>query len=206
MPNYSRDVYTTDECRRIELSYLFKNKLIEKGCIIPNIVLSWSNGFGKSSSIGIETCLTDEEQYIRLHYTITKSDGSKKDMDYKIYLHSQPSNLGKGEVYYFICPVSNKKCRILYMAYGSEIYKSKQAYRNRIYYPIQTVSKNYYYLQRYFDLERLAEKMARGKMKTHYRGKPTKTYLRYMKLFDRLETADHLGAMAFKRKMDSYKK
>lgn len=35
-------------------------------------------------------------------------------VEYKIYLSSKPSNLEKGNVWYFICPATHKFCRKLY--------------------------------------------------------------------------------------------
>lgn len=187
MPYQYQGVETIMSCKRIELKFLLKNAYIIKGHCKKS-VLSWKNSYGEPSGrISIESCFTDSEKWIRLFYTQTGRDGNKTDLDYKINIHSRTSNLGFGNIYYFICPVNYNYCRILYMGYGSDIFKSRTAYRNRIYYPIQTTSKNYYALQRKFDLEKIIESMRSKRMKKTYRGNITKSYERYKRLENQLQ-------------------
>jgi hypothetical protein len=180
MPYNSQDVHTTEGSLRIELSYLLKQKLIPKGGRRFG-TLSWTNHGQPSGSIGYEICFTDSEKWMRLYYTITDFQGNKKDIDYKVYFDSVKSNLGIGEVYYFLCPQTFKRCRILYSAYHCEIFKSREAYQHRIYYPSQTLSKRFYAYTRYFNLEEQTEKMYKTKMKKLYKGKITKSYKRFLK-------------------------
>lgn len=193
MPYQYQGVETVRSCKRIELKYLLKKGFLIKGqCNIS--VLSWKDNLGEASGrIGIECCLTDTEKWIRLFYTQTNRDGEKRDLDYKINIHTRTSNLGFGEIYYFICPVNYSYCRILYMGYGSDIFKSRSAFRNRIYYPIQTSSKRYYALQRKFDLEQIVDLMRSKRMKKTYRGEITKTYERYKRLENQLEYFAGIG-------------
>lgn len=51
------------------------------------------------------------ERRVELHYVGVGVGGS---FDQVIYLTSLPSNLGKGSLWYFICPVTHKRCRKLY--------------------------------------------------------------------------------------------
>ena len=126
MGRYTTGAITTKEAIRIELSYLIKMGMIRKGFKLSTS-LSWNNNY----SIQIETSYGIEvENYIRLIYILTDGEGNKKNYDYKIRLVAIPSNLRKGEVLYFSCPITSNKCRVLYRCYGSTIWKSRDAYKN----------------------------------------------------------------------------
>jgi hypothetical protein len=167
---------TTNAACRIELSYLLKKGYIVQGSY-QNGILGWTNG----SNIGIETSYTDEK-YIRLRYTNTNFSNEKTDFDYKIYLHEAPSNLGKGNVLYFICPSSGLYCRILYKCYGSPIWKSRLAYRSRIYYQSQVSSKIDRFNDRFWQLDTRLKDLQEKPVKSHYRGKKTRLIQRIERL------------------------
>lgn len=131
-----------------------------------NIISSWVGGLDKSP-------------YIRLIHTLTYQ---KEDCNDTIYIEAVPSNLGKGNVLYFICPASGKRCRILYKAYGCPIWKSRQSYYNRIYYPTQQSSKLVYANNRYWQLDEQIEKLKGKRGPGTYRGKPTKRAERLKRL------------------------
>ena len=189
MGRWSTGALTTSEVLRIELSYLLKTGTIKKSCEILS-ALSWTSG----ANIRIETSYnTKAGNYIRLIYTTTDSEGNKADHDYIIGLITVPSNIGKGEVLYFRCPESGKNCRILYKAYGSPIWKSKAAYKNRIYYQSQLSSKMNHSNDRYWELKREIEKMEKSRRKQFtYKGKPTKFALRLEQLEHLMQEHDHL--------------
>lgn len=179
---------TTKEVLRIELTQLLKSGFVKKGSIQLSS-FEWTNG----SSIGIESKYTDEEQFIRLFYTSTDWQGEKTEYDYKIQLSFVPSNLGKGEVPYFVCPVSGERCRILYKAYGSPIWKSRGAYNRTIFYASQTSSKLSKMNDKYWKLEKEIKAIYKDtRYQTHYKGKPTRRYKRYLRLLEEQEKADYL--------------
>lgn len=179
---------TTAETCRIELSYLLKRELLQKGKVTLSS-LNWTNG----SSIRIECHYTDEEQYIRLLYTLTSWNGEETELDYKIHLSFVPSNLGKGEVPYFLCPATGNRCRILYRTYGSHIFKSRDAYSQTIFYPSQVSSKIYKYCDEYWRLDKEIKKLKEEtRNQTHYNGKPTRRYKRLQRLIEKQNRADYL--------------
>lgn len=179
---------TTGEAVRIKLSYLLKEGFIQKGAITRG-VLSWTNG----GRISIECKYIEDEQYIRLNYILTNRDRDKREYDYKIQLTFIPSNLGKGNVPYFVCPVTGNPCRILYRAYGSPIWKSRNAYRYTLFYPTQTSSKLSKYNDEYWLLDKRIKRLeSEIRNQTHYNGKPTRRYKRLQRLRERKERADHL--------------
>lgn len=179
---------TTRGALRLKLSYLLNNGYLSKGSIFHG-QFNWTNG----DKIGIDIHYTEKEQFIRLYYVHTDWEGNKTDYEYKIQLTFVPSNLGKGKVPYFVCPLSGKRCRILYRAYGSRIWKSREAYQHRIYYPSQTSSKLSKMNDKYWQLEREIEAIYKDtRYQTHYNGKPTRRYKRYLKLLEEQERAEFL--------------
>jgi hypothetical protein len=184
----NRTGVTTSESLRIEMSYLLKKGFFSKGKIILG-EFSWTNG----SKIGIETQYTENIQYIRLNYVHTNWQGEKTEHDYKIQVSLVPSNLGKGNVPYFICPVTGGRCRILYKAYGSSIWKSRRAYKYTIFYPSQISSKLSIMNDEYWRLEKLIKKLEeQSRNQTHYKGKPTRRYKRLQLLRTKQRKADYL--------------
>lgn len=190
MGRYSTGAISTNECRKIKMSYLLENGLLKKGARVSGVI-SWTDE--SRISIICQNNHEGNEKYIRLLYTNTDRDGNKKEYDYRVNITSIPSNLGKGEVLYFICPITYKRCRVLYGgAYGSPIYKSREAYSHRIYYKCQYQSKNYYWLIRYNDTKEQLEKLTKIAHKSHYKNKPTKLLQRIEYLEKMLQYYDEM--------------
>jgi hypothetical protein len=177
MGKHKTGALTTNEILRIELSYLIKKKFIQKGKNIQ-FVLSWTN----NSNISVISNYISNDIWLRLIYTITDYNGKKYDYDYKIYLTERPSNLGIGNILYFICPDSNKLCRILYSCYGSHIWKARESYQNRIYYSGQTSSKLNYFNDRYWQIERTLEKLRQEKKCYYYKNTKTRRLMKIERL------------------------
>jgi hypothetical protein len=205
MPYRSQGIATAEGSKRIELSYLFKNKLIQKNQNI-RCEYYWNNRGEKTGSIGIETMFNDSEKWIRLYYTISYNQGTKKDFDYKINLEPVKSNLGRGNVYYFECPETLNRCRILYKAYGSEIFKSRGAYMRPVYYIYQALSKKSYYLQRHFDLNEKLKKLYYQKryFKESYRGHITRAFQRVENLEKKRHYFDIKCLISIQEKLNKF--
>lgn len=194
MGRNSTGAWTTDDCLRIELTYLLKSGYLVRGKTTKGS-LSWKCNGNPLGSINILSCwLTGEGQrpFIRLTYTTTdRTTGVKESRDDTVYLETRPSNLGKGEILYFICPSSGQLCRILYKAYNCPIWKSLASYQHRIYYPSQKSSKREYFNNRYWEIDSQLTALE-GKRKTGtYRGKPTRRAKRIERLSFFQKIADH---------------
>lgn len=191
MGRYSTGIQTTEASKRIELSYLIKYKFIVKGSK-RTAQLNWVCRGEPTGNIGIETrYFGDGGDYIRLYYSITEND-KKTNFDYKICLVEKESNLGKGKVLYLKCNYTGNLCRIFYMAYSSHYFKSQQAYDYRIYYPIQTRSKQDRYNSRFFELESQLEKQDKKRATYKYNGLVTKRYIKMQRLEALYERMDYL--------------
>lgn len=177
------------ESKRIELSWLLKQGFIRKNCII-SASISWKNSHGgDAGNIGIRSSYENESSgnYLELTYIHTDRDGNKTDHNYRIRFFEQPSNLGKGTVLYFICPQTFRKCRILYMAYGSQRFKSRLGYRHRLYYDGQIASKLSQYNDSFWRLDAylntLEKRACRGERT--FKGRLTKAAQRYNRLYSK---------------------
>ena len=191
----STGAWTTDECLRIELKFLLKAKYLVRGQQRYGS-LHWNRNGQPSGNINIYSSWPinpNERAYIRLTYVTTdRTTGEKEDREDTIYLEARPSNLGKGEVLYFICPSSGQRCRILYKAYGCRIWKSRQSYQHRIYYPSQQSSKLDYFNTRYWQLDSQLDKLIGKRFVQSYKGKQTKRAARVARLSRQQEEMDAL--------------
>lgn len=186
MGRYSRSL-TTKQVQRIEINYLQKKGYLRQKR--RAFVLSWNN----ESEILVQYSESEKETYLRLNYVLTNRDKERKEYDYKIQIEFIPSNLGKGRVPYLVCPVTQKRCRILYRAYGSPTWKSRESYNNKLFYPSQVSSKLSKMNDKFWQSHRNIEALYKNvRNQTHYNGKPTRRHLRYLKLRDEMFEAEEL--------------
>lgn len=191
MGRQSTGIQTVSNAFVIDINDLQKSRVIKPGNFIK-AELEWISKGGSKSSISIETSYKSIDAiFVVLSYIITKADGEKQGVNYTIRIQAIPSNLGKGSLLYFLCPQTGKRCRKLYLAYNSEIWKSRTAYKTRLYYPNQTCSKLDRHNSRYFELERKLESMPRLRS-SNYKGLPTKRRLKTIAIYDQMDKLDHL--------------
>ena len=109
---------------------------------IKSGTLTWSRNGNKTGSISIRVNTHSEQPYIELDYKYRD-----EPRNYKVRLVSMPSNLGKGLIWYFLCPQTNKRCRKLYSIGGYFLHR--EAF-NGCMYETQTQSKKYRQLDKTF--------------------------------------------------------
>lgn len=111
----------------------------------------------------------------------------------RINLLTVPSNLGKGNLFYFECPSTKKKCRVLYCVGG--YFVSRLATKGIIY-ESQTEAKNkrpmLKLLKGIRDSDNAIEQIYKPYFKTHYNGKPTKRYLKLSAIIEREFSANEI--------------
>ena len=186
MAKYRQGIAVT-EIPKISLSVLLRNGFIQSGAIVKS-TYSWTD----ENEIGIECHYTHKSQFIRLFYTVFGQH--EKRYDYQIPLTFVPSNLGKGQVPYFICPEIGKRCRILYRAFGSLTWKSREAYSKTIFYSSQICSQFDKVNERYWRLEKQIQSLISEKRnQSHYQGKRTRRSKRLQRLIEKQERANYLS-------------
>jgi len=151
---------------------------------IKSGTLNWSSNGNPTGSISIKVNTHNEQLYIELDYKY-----KDEPRNYKVYLTSIPSNLNKGDIWYFICPQTNKRCRNLYLISGYFLHR--EAFKGCMY-EKQTQSKKYRQLDKtfgaYFKIDDLYDEMYKKNFKKTYAGKPTKKYLRIMEQIHKAES------------------
>lgn len=172
-----------DDLKTISISFLKKH-----GYLLPNQVQSgtvtWSRSGTKTGSISIRVNTKQDIPYLELDYKCNETP-----INYRIQLVTAPSNLGKGFVWFFICPRSRKQCRKLYLA--DTYFYHRSAFKGCMY-EKQTHSKSYRLLEKtfgsYFKSDDLYIKLNERNFKKTYTGKPTKKYLKLIKQIEKIES------------------
>lgn len=104
-------------------------------------------------------------------------------------LVSVPSNLGKGLIWYFLCPNTYKQCRKLYQIGGYFLHR--EAFSG-CFYESQVHSKYYRNMDKtlgaYFKTDKLYSELYSKHFTKHYKGKPTKKYLKLKKQIQEAES------------------
>ncbi|MEZ4941150.1 MAG: hypothetical protein R3D58_09790 [Saprospiraceae bacterium] len=159
------------------------------GSLVPGQYKSgsvyWERAGSREASVGYFAFISREpgQAYIQFNYTC---DGEQ--IQWRVPLLSVPSNLGKGLVWFFRCPVTGKRCKKLHFIDRRFMHRS--AVRGAMY-KRQTESKKYRKLNRFFDAyeigaDVLAE-MEKPYFKEEYQGKPTRRCLRLIRKAERVE-------------------
>ena len=138
--------------------------------------LIWSRRGEEIGSISIAVDIRQSPKCY-LWYTYNKEE----KVSYKVDLDSVESNLGRGNIWYFVCPHTGKRCRKLYCA--GKYFLHRDAYPQAMY-ESQTYSKHYRQIDKVCKImhgsDELYEELYSKHFKTHYAGKPTKRYKQIM--------------------------
>ena len=184
-----------DDLKTLSISFLTKHGYLKLNNWQGGTV-TWSRNGNKTGSISIQVNTKSDEPYIELDYNCNDNP-----INYKVQLVSAPSNLGKGVVWYFVCPNTAKKCRKLYSK--SCYFKSRTAI-NESMYETQIQSKKNRALDKmlgaYLQKDKLHEQLNQKHFQRYYAGKPTKQYLRITKL---LQQAAKVSYRDFERALMS---
>lgn len=187
MGRHKTGKWTIYESFRIDISYLIRMGYLKRGYTVNGIVISWqlkgteevTSSLQMNTSWGCESDTT----YIELIYQY-RTSSVLIPYSYRIYIQELDSNIGKGKVPYFICPTSNRRCRILYRAYDSHVFRSRYGYSLPLYYDCQRTSKLERPMNCFYLLEDHIDKL-KSKGTGHkrvYRGIPTKAAQRLRRL------------------------
>ncbi|MCB0102194.1 MAG: hypothetical protein KDD74_09140 [Anaerolineales bacterium] len=114
-----------EDCRRLPLPVL-KND-IQAGRVGK---ITWSQNGEVVSRIGYQVNgLDDSPSSLRLTYTITRTNGEKRDVDYPIHLTTTPLPWG-GSRHWFVCPGAGcgRRVSVLYLAPGGIYFLCRHCY------------------------------------------------------------------------------
>jgi len=171
-----------NDALQLRISRLKEWGYLEQGQTMSGTI-TWSTNGNPTGSISIRTNTQSEQPYVELDYKF-----KDEPRNYKVYLTSTPSNLNRGEIWYFNCPQTNKRCRKLYSIGG--FFFHREAF-NGCMYESQTQSKKYRELDKtlgaYFKSDSLYSELYKKHFKKTYAGKPTKRYLRIIEQIQQAE-------------------
>jgi len=162
-----------DEVLQISIS-----KLKEWGYLKPHQVMSgtilWSRNDKETvkADIKVDTC----SNYIELNYSY-----NEELVNYRINLVSLPSNIGNGQVWYFECPSTKRRCRKLYLV--GKYFLHRTAFEGCMYKKqtkSKSVRKQLKMIDAVFKATELYEQIYSKHFKKSYAGRPTKKYIRLM--------------------------
>ena len=175
-----------DELKTVSISFLTKHDYL-KPYQWKNGTINWSRNGNNTGSISIRVNTQPQNPYIELDY---KSNDTP--INYRVQLISARSNLGKGVVWYFVCPHTGKRCRKLYLC--NSYFYHRSAFTNCMY-EKQAQSKKGRYLDKtlgaYFRKGELFEQLYKKHLKKQYAGKPTKKYLKLTQQLKKAESVSH---------------
>jgi len=172
-----------NDALQLSISKLKEWGYLKRGQTLSGTI-NWSRNGNPTGSISIKVNTRTEQRYIELDYNY-----KDEPRNYKVYFTSTPSNLNRGEIWYFNCPQTNKRCRKLYSIGGYFLHR--EAF-NGCMYESQTKSKKYREIERtfgaLFQSDKLYEELYSKHFKKTYAGKPTKRYLRIMEQIHQAES------------------
>lgn len=180
MSKQSTYPYLFDEAKSISVT-----NLRDWGYLKPQTLksgkMTWSRNGIETGSIGFTVKLDDHQTVVFFDYVC-----DSKHYKYEVPLVFLPSNLGFGRVWYFHCPFTNKRCRILHLI--GERFMHRSALPSGMY-ECQTRSKTWRGWEKsfgsFFEMEKYYEEIYSKHFKKYYNGKPTK---RYFKLMQKIKT------------------
>lgn len=186
MGRYANYPTTVEDCLYLSIKKLKEwDYLTNKGT--KSGTISWSRNGTPHSKIGIVITKNDFETFMILDYSV---NGEPKK--YKIEIISKPSNLGKGEVLFFVCPNTGKLCRKLLLRNGCFLHR--EAF-NGLMYSKQLESKKNRDMFKIFDAcylsDEVYEERYKKYFKTHYNGKETK---RFKRLNSKIKISDSFAS------------
>lgn len=178
MGRYSKIPDILNECDTVSITSLsqwgyFKPGKIQRG------IITWSRSGIKLGCIDIAVNSNIESPYLELDYCYRQAP-----IKYRVQLVSMPSNIGKGRVWYFLCPVTGKRCRKLYRVGPKFLHREAHTSPGCMYETQTYSSRNRFLVRQYdklFGKEKAYEQIHKKHFKTHYAGKPTKRYLKLLK-------------------------
>ena len=182
-----------DDLKSVSTSFLRKHGYL-KANQWQNGIITWSRNGNKTGSISIQVDTQSESPHLLLDYKC-----NEVPINYRVKLITAPSNLGKGVVWFFICPCTGKRCRKLYLV--DNYFVSRFAFAKAMY-EKQIQSKKYRQLDKtlgvYFRSDELFEQLYKKHFKKKYAGKPTKKYL---KLTNQIQKAENIPYNEIERAM-----
>lgn len=158
-----------DDAKRISITDLRKWGYLTQGRCMSGTI-TWRREGEVTGSVGLAVDMRGENPCIEFCYTL-----NGEPVQYRIYFDEVASNLGKGTIWYFLCPQTMKRCRVLYLHRGRFIHRegcTETMYRKQTYSPRTRALVRL--LDAHLEAEEAETAMYGKHFRTHYKGRQTK--------------------------------
>jgi hypothetical protein len=177
-----------DNLRSIDINWLIKAGKYTEGSFASGMGITWTtSGFGRETknSIDYDIDLCAETSFLRLHYTINRSESENSiNVDYQVFLEKTPCNIG-GFRYWFICPGDQCSKRVTKLYFLNKYFLCRHCHN--LTYESRNTNKRFRDLDKLFRLEDLETKILEKLRTKYYRGLPTKKYQKLLN-FDKIHS------------------
>lgn len=169
-----------DSLKMVTISFLKSRNYLEPDSFKGGNI-QWSRNGQPDGNIDIKVNTVEERPYLELDY---KANGTP--INYRVQLVTIPSNLGFGQIWYFLCPVTGKRCRKLYLA--TNYFYHRTACRGMYDTQVQSKkSRDFYKVFGYFRNDQLYKQLHKKNFKRTYAGRPTRSYLNLTRKIEKAE-------------------
>jgi hypothetical protein len=173
MGRFSKFPTLYDQCKTLSAAKLRKWEYIKPGFMVSGVV-SWSKNGQQTGCIEVSVHYSDALPVAIFRYKLNDEPRLQR-----VSLVARPSNLGRGVVWFFVCPKTGLLCRKLFLLGGYFVHRSAA---NFAIYDKQTLSKSdrvkVRLLEWYHAADNAEMQVYAKHFKRTYRGKPTKRFLR----------------------------
>jgi hypothetical protein len=178
---YTGADYTTS-AYQLQVGDLRRRGVIVRGKTV-RATMSWPDG---GPTLDMESTWTDREQSLSLSFRLGEETWTQR-----IAIQTAPSPL-QGELLYFLCPRSGKRCRKLFRAYHSHGFYHRTAFGYRLYYPQQASSTYKRADRQLLAAERKLATLQAKRRTSTYLGQPTRRAVRIAELQEEAERLEVL--------------
>jgi hypothetical protein len=139
--------------------------------------MKWNAQDGSTALI-LELTLKGWEKWLQIIHV--DPDTGDEINSYPILIEAV--SVGFGERYYFVCPISNRRCSLLHLVGTEPQFKHRTAFNKPLHYPSQYLNATQRKDYRWQFIEALLPTLKSRVVKTHYRNNATPLIKRIQKL------------------------
>lgn len=165
-----------DEVPQLTISALSRQNILTP-CEHKQATVKWHlrDAIAAAAHISCNT-LQQDGQFIEISY---EHDG--KLVESKVALTTLPSNLGKGHLYYFICPQTKVRCSTLYLINGLFLHRSASRGTYRIKNIYRKTRERHKWVKSIHARINAGNELNQPYFKATYAGAPTKRYKKILR-------------------------
>lgn len=184
MARYATYPTEIERLKMISIADLKRMKLLRPDNFVSTTI-NWTNRNTKENTGSISVSIHTGENNGSITFDYKYQDTDK--INYTSQLITRPSNLGKGKLWFFVCSRTGKVCRKLHLINGYFIHRSASP---GLMYAKQLESKKVRGWSKMFGAmleDDIYPQLYKKHFKSHYKGKPTKRFLRLTKIIEQRE-------------------